>query len=181
MGNSLGNAASQSNFSGQSGGSVGPFKPPGGGSSAGMLPLIMGALHSFGGAQGNSTKQLGQVTNAMYNPSNPLYQQLYGQNKQNIQQNEGNAISQAEGMNRKLSSMGRTPLFSPERNGELAFRTAVQDQGNSGVQAQGQTEQQLGTAANALHAGVLPAQQFQTNRNQGGYQDISSFLQGMHL
>lgn len=147
------------------------------------IPAIMASFKGLntGGQQG-TTGQMQNVSNAMYNVQNPLYQQLYGQNKQAIQQNEGNAISQAEGQNRRLSAMGRTPLFSPERNGEMAFRTAVQGAGQAGQQAQQQTEGQLAQASNALH-GVYGAQQANTE-NQfgntslglGGFNSIADLL-----
>lgn len=147
------------------------------------IPAILASFKGLNtGGQQNTTGQLQNVSNAIYNTQNPLYQQLYGQNKQSIQQNEGNAIAQAEGENRRLSATGRTPLFSPERNGEVAFRTAVQGAGQAGQQAQQQTESQLGAASNALH-GVYGAQQANTE-NQfgntslglGGFNSIADLL-----
>lgn len=156
----------------------------GGGNISSLLQLIPALMAGFKGlgtsGQNNTTSQLENVTNAMYNPTNPLYQQLYGQNKQMLQQNMGNAISQAEGQNRAMSAMGRTPLFSPERNGELAFRTMVQGQGAAGQAAQQQTESQLGNAGTMLSRGLYPIQQNNTE-NQfgntalrlGGYQSLA--------
>jgi len=132
--------------------------------------------------QQQSTAQLQQISDALMNPDNPLYQKLYGQNKQLLQQNEGNALSQAEGQNRMLSAMGRTPLFSPERNGEVAFRTMIQNQGQAGLQAQNQTENQLGNAGLTLSR-LMPAQnnvtqlqQGNTNQKLGSFANIATAL-----
>lgn len=152
-----------------------------------LLQLIPALMASFKGlntsGQQNTTGQLQNVTNAMYDTTNPLYQQLYGQNKQMMQQNMGNAVSQAEGQNRAVSAMGRTPLFSPERNGELAFRTMVQGQGAAGQAAQQQTESQLGNAGTMLARGLYPLQQTNTENqfgntalNLGGYQSLADLF-----
>lgn len=151
-----------------------------------LLQAIPAIMASFKGlntkGQGDTTGQMQNVSNAMYNVQNPLYQHLYGQNQQAIQQQTGNTIAQMEGENRRLSGMGRTPLFSPERNGEVAFRTAVQSAGQAGQQAHQQTEGQLAQASNALH-GVYGAQQANTE-NQfgntslglGGFNSIADLL-----
>lgn len=152
----------------------------GGNSFASLLQIIPAIMAGFKGintnGQKDTTAQLQNVTNAMYNPSNPLYQQLYGQNKQMYQQNIGNAISQAEGHNRMLSAAGRVPLFSPERNGEAAFRAIVQGQGQAGMEAQRQTESQLGNSANQLAHGLYPLQQ-----NNAESQFGNTLLQGTGL
>jgi len=163
------------------------FLGGGGGGGASLLQLIPALLASFKGqstgAQKATTAKLANVTDAMTNTNNPLYQQLYGQNTQMLNQNMGNALSQAEGQNRANTALGRTPLFAPERNGELAFRTMIQGQGLAGQQAQQQTEQQLSTAANSLRGNVLPAQNNQsqmgfenTALKLGGFSDIADFL-----
>jgi hypothetical protein len=54
--------------------------------------------------------------------NNPLYQQIYGQQKEQGQQNLAESIAELTGQNRKLASMGRVPLFDPERGGEQLFR-----------------------------------------------------------
>lgn len=149
-----------------------------------LLPAIMAGLKGLNThGQEDTTGQLQHVTNAMYNPSNPLYQQLYGQNKQMLQQNMGNAVSQAEGQNRSAAAAGRVPLFSPERNGEVAFRTMVQGQGAAGQAAQEQTHKQLGDAGTLLARGLYPLQQTNTENqfgntalNLGGYQSIADLL-----
>lgn len=156
----------------------------GSGNISSLLQLIPALMAGFKGlntsGQQNTTAQLQNVTNAMYDPNNPLYQQLYGQNKQTLQQGMGNAISQAEGHNRALAAMGRTPLFSPERNGELAFRTMVQGENAAAQQAASETSAQLGNAGTLLARGLYPLQQSNTENqfgntalNLGGYQSLA--------
>lgn len=97
--------------------------------------------------------------NAATDINNPLYQQIYGQQKEQGQQNLAQQISELSNQNRKLSSMGRVPLFDPERGGEQLFRgitSGYQDIQNS---AAGQTRGILNTASqNALQQGQLQAQ-----------------------
>lgn len=141
-------------------GAYGPNPNPAqftGGGEAGassLLNILPGLLQSFKGINTGPQQQIaGQqqnIANAIYNPSNPLYQQLYGQQKQAIQQNTAATIGQASNQNRLLSSMGRTPLFSPERNGEESFRQAVMGQQGADVQAQNQTRSVLQAGEQAL-------------------------------
>lgn len=150
MGGMLGNSGAQSSQSGVGGG-------------AGGLNSLLGIIQQFKGInsknQSNISGQQSQVANAIYNPSNPLYQQLYGQERQNIQQTGAANIAQAGNQNRLLSSMGRTPLFSPERNGEQAFRQGVMNQQGADVDAQNATRGILGGAEQALGGAMTGANQ----------------------
>lgn len=152
MGEILGNAGAQKSQGNQSQGSQG-----------GGLNSILGILQNLKGInsknQSNISGQQQNVAQAIYNPSNPLYQQLYGQQRQNIQQQGAAAIAQAGNQNRLLSSMGRTPLFSPERNGEEAFRQGVMNQQGADVEAQNQTRNILGGAEGALGQAMTGANQ----------------------
>lgn len=117
-----------------------------------LLQFIPGLMSNFKGQdikpQQQSTGQLGQITNAMTNTANPLYQQLYGQNRQSMMQDLGQDTASLEGRNRSLSAMGRTPLFAPGRGGETAFRNMTQGYENAGQQAATQTMGQLAAAGN---------------------------------
>lgn len=145
------------------------MQPSQGGSQGGQqqggagLNSILGILQSFKGInsknQSNISGQQQQVANATYNPSNPLYQQLYGQERQNIQQTGAAQIAQAGNQNRLLSSMGRTPLFSPERNGQEAFRQSVMSQQGADLEAQNATRGILGGAQSGLTAAMTGANQ----------------------
>lgn len=66
--------------------------------------------------------QMAQLADAQYNEQNPLFQQVYGQERQAGQQDLASAIAEASRQNRKLGMLGRTPLFSQERGGEEIFR-----------------------------------------------------------
>lgn len=128
-----------------------------------FLTLMKGMNNS---GQKSTAAQMHNVTNAMVNPNNPLYQQMYGQYKQQGQQQLGENISQMAGQNRMLSSMGRTPLFAPERQGEQEFRAQAAAGPQIGLQAQQQTQGALQNAAHALN----PYGQSQTYSNLFGQQ-----------
>lgn len=178
-------------------GNSGAQAPQGGaGGGASLLTAIPGILNSFKGvntkAQSNIAGQQANVANAYYNPSNPLYQQLYGQERQNIQQTGAQQIAQAGNQNRLLSSMGRTPLFSQDRNGEEAFRQSVMNQDSSDLQAQNATRGILGGAMtglngalegannrNVLQYGASRTLQGSNNQTPIGFNSIGQFLQGM--
>lgn len=165
-----------------------------------LLQFLPGIISSFRGINTGRQKQisdqLNNIGNAAYNPSNPLYQQLYGQNRNLMQQNLGDAISQLEGRNRSLSAMGRTPLFSPQRGGEQAFRQMTAMGPQIGLQAQDQTQKQLLNAGNILgnrYAGALGAANNYTqlqygpradtgalNQDLAGYGSMANFLRAMN-
>ncbi len=116
-----------------------------------FIPSFLNLLHGMNNSgQKQTAAQLSNVNNAMVNPNNPLYQQMYGQYKQQGQEQLGENISQMEGQNRMLSAMGRTPLFSPERQGEQAFRAQAAAGPQIGVQAGQQTQGALANAAKSL-------------------------------
>jgi hypothetical protein len=78
--------------------------------------------------------QIGGLARAQYDPNDPLYQRLYEQERGASMQDLAAAIAEMGRQNRKLSYMGRTPLFSPERGGEMVFRQLAQ--GYQGAQSQ---------------------------------------------
>lgn len=67
-----------------------------------------------------------ETLDAMGDITNPKYQQIYGQQKQQGQDNLAYQIAELGRQNRKLSMLGRTPLFSAERGGETLFRGLTQ-------------------------------------------------------
>lgn len=113
----------------------------------GFLQLMHGINNS---GQKQTAAQLSNVNNAMVNPNNPLYQQMYGQYKQQGQQQLGENISQMQGYNRMQSAMGRTPLFAPERQGEQAFRAQAAAGPQIGIAAGQETQQALQNASRGL-------------------------------
>lgn len=63
-----------------------------------------------------------ETVSAMTDLSNPMYQKLYGQFRQQGQQNLAETISELQGQNRMNAALGRVPLFSGERGSEQIFR-----------------------------------------------------------
>ncbi len=117
-----------------------------------FIPAFMQLMHGMNNSgQKQTAAQLRNVNNAMVNPDNPLYQQMYGQYQQQGKTQLGENISQMEGQNRMLSNMGRTPLFAPGREGEAAFRAQAALGPQIGVQAGQQTQAALANAAKGLY------------------------------
>lgn len=106
---------------------------------------------------------------AMTNTSNPMYQQIYSQQKQQGQQNLAEAIAEMSRQNRKLSALGRTPLFSQERGGETQFRGLTQGYQDNQNQAATRTQGILGNAAQGyLQQGNLQSQLAQNKAGISG-------------
>lgn len=96
------------------------------------------------------------TANAMSNMDSPQFQNIYRQQKDYGQQNLAAALMEASNQNRKLSMMGRTPLFDPERGGEQQFRGLMQGYQDVGNQASTNTH---GILNNAAQMQALMAQQ----------------------
>lgn len=133
---------------------------------------ILGVLSSLGLLGRNSASnrmsglsgQISDLSSAQGNPGNPLYQQLYGQQKQKNINDLTEAANTLAGQNRNLTGMGRTPLFDAERGGEQMFRGLTQGYQNADVQAQNQTNDILQQRMNALRGA------YGTQQAQNGYQ-----------
>lgn len=158
-----------------------------------LLTAIPGLMNAFGGGttapyqkqQEELAKRNMQISQALTDTNNPLYQQLYGQYKNQNQSNMANTISQLQGQNRMNASMGRVPLFSQERGGENIFRALMEQAQNGGVQADQQTRQSLmgGLQGNAASLGgynAITPYTTKANASQlSGYQGIYDLLNGM--
>lgn len=140
---------------------------------ANLIPAISTAFAGNGAEQ-----NFKNISNAQTNTDNPMYQQIYGQQKQQGQQNLANEISQLQGMNRSQSAMGRTPLFSTDRGSGQIFRGLTQGyqdvQNNAANQTHQILNQSLGGAQQALRN-----QQQQSSQQLGGYNSIANALKGM--
>jgi hypothetical protein len=123
-----------------------------------------------------------QLSQALTDTNNPLYQQMYGQYKQQNQNNLAQVIAEAQGQNRMNASMGRTPLFNNERGSENIFRTLAQGYQNSGVQADQQTraglQQALGgnQAAQQQYGAITPTTSRANAQQLSGYQGIEDII-----
>lgn len=129
--------------------------------------------------------QQSQISNALtQGPNNPLYQQIYGQYKQQNQSNLASSISEAQAQNRMNANMGNTPLFSNERGSENIFRTLTQGMQNGGVQADQQTRSALQAAGGQTLGGLqgynsINNSTANANKAQNlGFQGIYDLLRG---
>lgn len=116
--------------------------------------------------QQQNLKPYQQTIDAIGNTQNPMYQQIYGQQKQQGQDNLAQEIAQLSGQNRRLSAMGRTPLFDQERGGEQLFRGLTQGYQDVQNQAANNTRSILGTQAQGY--GNIAGQQNQIAANKAG-------------
>lgn len=169
-------------------GSYQPQQQQGGGMNmqglGSLMQFIPGFMNLMKGmnntGQKNTAAQMQNVTNAMGNTNNPLYQQLYGGFKQQGQQQLGENITQMEGQNRNLAGMGRTPLFDPSRQGEMAFRAQAAAGPQMGMMAQQETQGALGNMAKALGgAGGQVGVNQQLFQNQYGARAGNNYQTGM--
>lgn len=101
---------------------------------------------------------------AAIDPSSPEYQRLYGQKRQQGQQNLAEVIAEAQRQNRKASLLGRTPLFSNERGGEEIFRNLNRGYQDVQNQAATDTEQLLGKRADSLYKQGAVGAQYAANK-----------------
>lgn len=161
-----------------------------------FLTAIPGLISDFSGSTSNPYQKQqeelaarqNQISQAMTDTNNPLYQQMYGQYKQQGQNQMADMIAEAQGQNRMNANMGRTPLFSNERGSENIFRSMMQQQQGAGVQADQQTRAALGQALSGAntaqsaytnpYTGVSPYAKAQNAQQLQGYQGIYNLLKG---
>lgn len=94
--------------------------------------------------------QMGNLSNAMYDQNNPVFQQIYGQEKGAAQQDLAAVIAEAVRQNRKQATLGRTPLFDPERGGETQFRALTQGYADVQEKARNRARDIIGVAQQGL-------------------------------
>lgn len=158
-----------------------------------LISSIPSLISNFSGSANPYAKQQQQlagnqldISNALtQGPSNPLYQSIFGQYKQQNANNLASTIAEAQGQNRMNANLGRTPLFSNERGSENIFRNVVQQQQGAGLQADQQTRAALGQAGNSSLQGlagynaITQQNNLATAQNLQGYKDIFSLLRGI--
>lgn len=135
--------------------------------------------------QQRTLDQLQGVTQAQYNPDSAVYQKLYGQNKDMLQGDLASTIAEVSRQNRKLVSMGRSPLLDQERGGESVFRNLIMGQQDAGDRARTNTVSQLSGAGSALR-GLYGQQDLLADegynnkvRKVGAYYSIGDALKGL--
>lgn len=146
----------------------------------GTVPAVKSQMRGVNlGPQKQIADQMTQLAQAQTNTNNPLFQSLYGQNKQAGQQNLAETIAQLQSQNRMALSNGQAPLLNQERGGESIFRNLMQGQQTVGNQALENTFGQLRNAQNSLGGayntqGNLAQGQYQNNQRQvAGYNTIA--------
>lgn len=157
----------------------------------GKIPTL---ISDFGGGTSapylDQQKQLAQqqmgISQALtQGPSNPLYQQMYGQYREQGANQLGQGIAELQGQNRANAAMGRVPLLNDERGSENIFRNVMQGYQNLGTQADQQTRQSLqgamlGTNAAATDYNNLSKYGQAANSQQlSGYNTIFNLLRGL--
>lgn len=122
---------------------------------SGLLKSGAAANYNFTGTnlapQQSIASEMGNLANASYNPNNPTYQAIYNNENQSAKQDLSSAIAEMSNQNRKLSMLGRTPLFSPERGGEQMFRQTIQGYQGAQDQARQRARQIIGAGQGALN------------------------------
>lgn len=163
-----------------------------GSSASSLMTAIPSILQGFGmiGNQSgqNNINQLGNnsanISNAMNNTNNPLYQQLYGQQKEQNMNNLASATSMMQGQNRMQSAMGRTPLFSQGRGGEEIFRNLMQGYQNNDATSQQQVHNTLAQNLQGSNQALMAAQaqnnsnKMQNNSQLNSFNSIAQLLKG---
>lgn len=160
------------------------------------LPTILGSVgvaKTFGASQkGINTapqkkinNQISQLAGAMADPSSPMFQNIYNQNRQMGQASIADAIAEIQRQNRKAVSMGRTPLLDQERGGESVFRNLILGQQDQEMSARDATLRQLSGAAGAFqapfqNAGSIAQQNFgNTALGAGGYSYLGDAIKNL--
>jgi len=152
-----------------------------------------GMLKSFAGARYNLSptnlapmqdiaSQMGALSKASYDPNDPLFQQLYESERGNNMMDLSSAIAEMTRQNRKLSGMGRTPLFDPERGGEQVFRTLATGYTQAQDNARNRAREIIGAGQGALgraydaHASVASAKDTNKKKQAFGIGNIADML-----
>jgi len=159
-----------------------------------LISAIPSLISNFGGSANPYDKEREQIAGqqrSIYDalsqgPGNAMYNNIYGQYKQQNQNHFADLISQLQAQNRMNVASGRTPLLSPERGSENIFRNLVQNNQEAGVQADQQTRASLGQAVGAGndamsgYQSLMKGKNLATAQNLQGYQDIYSLLNGLN-
>lgn len=124
--------------------------------------------------QGAYYQPFNNTINAMQDPDSAGFQKIYQQKRGAGQRNIAEFIAEAQRQNRKASALGRTPLFSQERGGEVLFRNMMKGYEDVQDNAMDDTYSTLGNIAGLQSASA--GQQSQLAANKAG---IKGNLQGM--
>lgn len=158
---------------------------------ASLVQLIPAMLGNFKGrdnkAQNQVSGRMAQLADAQTNMDNPMFQSLYKANREGAQQDLASTIAELSRQNRKLVTMGRTPLLDQERGGESIFRNLMASQASAGDTARENTFAQLRNAESAYspvyNAYGNDADQALNNKKMrvSGFQNLSDALRTMGI
>lgn len=162
-----------------------------------LIPTVASLYSAYKGSQPTAAEQAQsqQLANEQYyqqqlaDPNSTLMQGYTNANKDLLDRQFAGSINDLVNQNRRLTAMGRTPLFDPERGDQQILRAqnlGFQQNADTARQQAGTTIQGLATGAGSLATGygttVANAQKRQTQQNlfptaaaQGG----SSILQSL--
>lgn len=135
--------------------------------------------------QAQTTADMRQLSAAQSDTSNPLYQHLLQQNRQQGQTNLADTIAQLQSQNRLAVSSGQSPLLNQERGSEGVFRNLIKGQEDVGNQAVGQTYSQIGNAMTGLQNNysvennLANANYGNTQKQTAAYGTLGDALQGL--
>lgn len=158
-----------------------------------LIGAIPGLISDFKGStsapylqqQKSLAQQQANISGAMTDTNNPLYQQIYGQYKTQGANQLGQGVAELQAQNRMNANLGRTPLLNNERGSENIFRNIMQGYQGLGTQADQQTRQALqgamvGTNAAATDYNNLSKFGQAANTQQlQGYSGIYNLLRGL--
>lgn len=143
-----------------------------------LITAVPGLISDWTGSTSDPyKKKKEQITSALGDTTNPLYQQLYGQYRQQGAQNLGAGLAEVQRQNRLSNRMGRTPLLSSDRGGEQMFRQLMQGYQGLGTQADQQTRQNLqGQLGN--YTSMTPTTAKANSQKLDFFQGIQDLLKG---
>lgn len=137
------------------------------------------------GPQKDILQQMQRLASAQTDMSNPLFQNIYQQNRQAGQQNLAESVAEIQRQNRMAQSMGRNPLLSAERGGEDIFRNLTKGYQDVQNTARDSTFEQLGRGSAALapiyqgYGQMAQGQAMNNGMKIGAYGSIGEALQGL--
>lgn len=126
--------------------------------------------------------QISQLGRAQYDTNDPLYQRTYETERGQGMMDLASAISEMSRQNRMATRLGRTPLFSPERGGEMQFRALTKGYQDVQSQARARAREILGVGQQAAGRtfgayGTLTAAQDQNKKKKvAGISNIADML-----
>lgn len=128
---------------------------------------IAGLFGAFGGQENYSEKALKnqqRLQRAIWDETDPIYQQVYSGERENIQRSFAEGLRDLLIANRRAAARGTPYLINPERADESRAQAFAKMRENLGTTARDRARAYLATAA-GLNAGALAYSADQTSAN----------------